>query len=285
MDHPIVSIGMPVFNAAKHLRVAIDSVLNQSFSNFEFILTDDGSTDGSLEIIKSYSDKRIVLIQHEANKGIGYSLNEQIQVSRGTYFARMDADDLMFPDRLEKQFNFLESHPSIDLVGAQAIVIDQENKIMGLRKPKIVASINEILEGGCFIHPTVMGKTNWFQQHLYHPDFSGTEDHELFLRTYPLSSFYNLDFPVLFYRENNPIRLSTYLIRQDALIKGIGLNKTIIGSKFKIHWTIWKIQLKCQIIRLLAWLKMDGLILQQRNQDLSKTQVEEYERKLKIKMN
>ncbi len=285
MDHPIVSIGMPVFNAAKHLRLAIDSVLNQSFSNFEFILTDDGSTDGSLEIIKSYSDKRIVLIQHTENKGIGYSLNKQIQVSRGNYFARMDADDLMFPDRIEKQFNFLETNQNIDLLGAQAIVINQENQIMGLRKPKLVASINEIIEGGCFIHPTVMGKTSWFLQHLYHPDFSGTEDQELFLRTYPLSSFYNHDFPVLFYRENNPIRLSTYLHRQGALIKGIELNKTIIGSRFRIQWTIWKIHLKCLIIRVLAWLKLDGLILKQRNQGLSKTQVEAYEGKLKKQMN
>lgn len=285
MDHPIVSIGMPVFNAAKYLRLAIDSVLNQSFSNFEFILTDDGSADGSLEIIKSYSDKRIVLIQHTENKGIGYSLNEQIQVSRGTYFARMDADDLMFPNRIEKQFNFLESHPSIDLVGAEAIVIDQENQIMGLRKPKLVSSISEILKGGYFIHPTVMGKTSWFLQHLYHPDFSGTEDHELFLRTYPLSRFYNQDFPVLFYRENNPIRLSTYLHRQGDLIRGIGLNKTIIGSRFRIQMTIWKIHFKCQIIQVLAWLKLDGLILRQRNQGLSKTQVKEYKGKLKKQMN
>ncbi|OYU55973.1 MAG: glycosyl transferase family 2 [Chitinophagaceae bacterium BSSC1] len=285
MDHPIVSIGMPVFNAAKHLRAAIDSVLNQSYSNFELILTDDGSIDGSLEIIRSYLDKRIVLIQHTENKGIGYSLNEQIQLSRGTYFARMDADDLMFPDRIEKQLHFLETHPNIDLLGAQAIVIDQENQIMGLRKPKLVASINEILEGGCFIHPTVMGKTSWFQEHLYHPDFSGTEDHELFLRTYPLSSFYNQDFPVLFYRENNPIRLSTYLHRQGALIKGIGLNKSIIGSRFKIHWTVWKIQIKCQIIRVLAWLKMDSLILKQRNLVLTKNQEAEYERILNQQMN
>lgn len=279
MDYPLmVSIGIPVYNAEKHLKAAIDSVLNQSYPNFELILTNDGSTDGSLAILQSYSDSRIVLVSHEENKGIGFRLNEQIHQARGKYFVRMDADDLMFPDRIMQQYQFLEKHPSIDVVGAQAIVIDSNNQITGLRKPKLVQKISDILGSACFIHPTVMGKTSWFQQHLYHPNFSGTEDHELFLRSFPLSQFSNLDFPVLFYRENNPIKLNTYLNRQKELIQGMRLNQGIIGTKLVFLSMVLKIKAKAYLIRLFAWLNLDLLLLKHRNSPIENGMQKDYNR-------
>ena len=278
MDHTIVvSIGIPVYNAEKHLKAAIDSVLNQTYQEFELILIDDGSTDSSLEIIKSYSDRRIVLVAHTKNKGIGFRLNEQIQQAKGKYFVRMDADDLMFPDRILQQIQYLENNTSIDVVGALAIVIDSKNQIKGLRKPKPVTKVSDILGVGCFIHPTVMGKTSWFQKHLYHPAFNGTEDHELFLRSFPLSQFSNLDFPVLFYRENNPISLNTYINRQKELIQGIRLNQEIIGSKPAFHWSILKVVVKCCLVQLLALFKLDFLLLKHRNQFLTQSEKNEFE--------
>ena len=130
MDHPIiVSIGMPVFNAEKHLKIAIDSVLNQDFKEFELIISDDGSTDNSLNIIQSYTDKRIKLLSDSSNKGIGYRLNEQIALSKGVYFARMDSDDIMFPDRILEQVKFLQEHPNVDVVGGSAVVINEYDQI------------------------------------------------------------------------------------------------------------------------------------------------------------
>ena len=104
---PLVTVLMPVFNAEKYLRLAIDSVLNQSYSYFEFLIIDDGSTDQSAQIIRSYSDPRIRFLQNECNLGLVTTLNRGIESSQGQYLARMDADDISYPQRLEKQVALL----------------------------------------------------------------------------------------------------------------------------------------------------------------------------------
>ena len=104
---------MSVYNGAKFLAEAIDSILAQTFTNFEFIIIDDASSDDSLHIINSYKDARIVLIQNNKNIGLTKSLNIGIAKAKGKYIARMDADDISMPKRLEKQFDFMEEHPRI----------------------------------------------------------------------------------------------------------------------------------------------------------------------------
>lgn len=116
---PQISVIMSVYNGEKYLREAIDSILNQTFTHFEFIIVNDGSTDKSLNIIKSYNGSRIILVQQE-NKGLAAALNEGIKIAKGKYIAMMDADDISLPTRLEKQIQFMEAHPEYVAIGSWA---------------------------------------------------------------------------------------------------------------------------------------------------------------------
>lgn len=220
MDQDIlVTVGIPVYNCSKHLSDAIKSVLDQSYRGFELILSDDGSNDGSNDIIKSFNDPRIIVVSDKINRGISFRLNEQIDMARGKYFVRMDADDIMFPDRIQKQFNYLESNPYTDVVGSQSIIIDEDNKPIGLRPNRITRSLNEALMRITLIHPTVMGKTTWFKRYRYSESLNGVEDFDIWIRSYESSSFYQINEPLLFYRDPVVTRLKTYLFRQKQLRK------------------------------------------------------------------
>ena len=111
MKNPLVSILMPVYNSEKYLREAIKSILNQTFTNFELIIINDGSTDNSLKIIKSFKDNRIKIIKNKGNLGLIKTLNKGIDLAQGKYIARMDADDIAMPKRLEKQIAFFNENP------------------------------------------------------------------------------------------------------------------------------------------------------------------------------
>ncbi|MHA1713815.1 MAG: glycosyltransferase, partial [Candidatus Ranarchaeia archaeon] len=124
---PKVSVIMSVYNAEKHVKKAIDSILSQTFRDFEFIIINDGSTDRTSEILKSYADPRLIVV-NQANRGVTQSLNKAIGMARGQYIARMDADDISLPQRLEMQVEFLEEHPEVGLVGTSVITIDEEGK-------------------------------------------------------------------------------------------------------------------------------------------------------------
>lgn len=198
----IVTVGIPFYNAESYLYWSIKSVLNQSFKDFELILTDDGSNDGSLDIARSFIDPRIRVLSDGQNRGIASRLNEQIRLAQGKYFARMDGDDIMVIDRLEKQIKFLEDNPIIDVVGGFAYVIDKNNGIKGYKKNIFPKSTSEIIRyQGYFIHPTVVGKKEWFQQNQYDENLKRCQDFELWLRTYKFSKFFVIEEPLLFYRE------------------------------------------------------------------------------------
>lgn len=119
---PKVSVVMPAFNAEKYIREAVDSILNQTFTDFEFIIINDGSTDHTKEIILEYDDPRIVLLENEKNSGIVVTLNKGIQFARGEYIARMDSDDISLCNRIERQVLFLDSHAHIGLIGSVLLV-------------------------------------------------------------------------------------------------------------------------------------------------------------------
>jgi glycosyltransferase involved in cell wall biosynthesis len=121
----MVSVVMAVFNGEKYLKEAVGSVLSQSLDDFEFIIIDDGSSDGTASIVRSFGDKRIKLISRE-NKGLAPSLNEGIGIARGKYVVRMDADDICMPDRFRKQIEFMEVHPECSVLGSSAIIIDKD---------------------------------------------------------------------------------------------------------------------------------------------------------------
>ena len=126
----LVYVGIPFYNAEKYLDYAIRSVLNQTYTNWKMTLIDDGSTDSSLALARKYtSDTRVKVISDGRNKGLVYRLNELVKLSDCKYFVRMDADDIMHPQRLEKQLRYLEEHPQADVVGSWAYSIDTGNRV------------------------------------------------------------------------------------------------------------------------------------------------------------
>lgn len=133
-----VSVVMGIYNCEKTLKESLDSLLNQTYESFEIILCEDGSKDNTLKVAKEYVKnypQKVRLIQNTTNKGLAYSLNRCIEISKGEYIARMDADDISYKNRLEKQMHYLETHPEYALVGSQVFLFN-DGGIWGVRKTK-----------------------------------------------------------------------------------------------------------------------------------------------------
>ena len=194
----MISVIMPVYNAERYLNQAVESILCQTFADFELIAIDDCSTDGSLAMLKSFveRDARVRLLENAQNLGITPTLNRGIQAARGELIARMDADDISLPDRLEKQVTFLQAHPEIGLVSGDAVAIDAQ----GSSIPEEFALISEpgyikwLLHFTCPItHPAVMGRKALFEQAGgYDPEILYAEDYDLWQRMSQFASLSNL---------------------------------------------------------------------------------------------
>lgn len=194
MKEQYVTIGIPFYNSEKYLDKAIRSVFNQTYNNWFLILLDDGSIDASLKIAYKYRhDPRVTVLSDGENRGLPFRLNQLISLCETKYYVRMDSDDIMSVNRIEKQIAFMEAHPEYDVVGTSAMIIDNNDQI--------VRSASMAGENRVFIHPTIIGKTVWFKKNQYDEAFIRAEDSELWQRTYAHSAFYNLPEPLLFYRE------------------------------------------------------------------------------------
>ena len=155
-----VSVIMASYNSEKTIAESIDSILNQTFSDWELIICDDGSRDSTFQIIQKYAERypdKIVAIQNEQNSKLPYSLNRCLEYAKGEYIARMDADDRSYPERLEKQYDYLMKHPGIDVVGTGMTCFDG-NDIIGERLPPKKPSSDIIGVGVPFFHATIMMK-------------------------------------------------------------------------------------------------------------------------------
>lgn len=204
---PLVSVILPVFNGAPFLLKSVRSILAQTYSNFELIIIDDGSTDNGLDQINTLNDFRIRIFCDGVRKGLAARLNEGIFHSRGKFIARMDADDIAFPQRLEMQVHYLTSHPDIDLLATRAVVFsNNKNELIGLLP--FHEEHQEIISrrwGGIYMpHPTWMGKANWFRSSLYkEPQYLRSEDQELLLRASYYSKYHCLPNILLAYRQGS----------------------------------------------------------------------------------
>ena len=189
---PLITVAMPIFNAGHHLRLAVLSIVHQTFCNWELLIIDDGSTDNALQSLSDINDPRITILRDCLNKGLAARLNEAIEKARGRYFARMDQDDVSYPERFLRQIALLQDDPSLDLVAASAITISDDNEITGLLPCPVT---HELIcarpwQGFCFAHPTWMGKIEWFRKYRYTiPGPFFCEDQELLLRSYCTSKF------------------------------------------------------------------------------------------------
>jgi len=153
---PEITVLMSVYNGEKYLREAVESILNQTFSDFEFLIIDDASTDSSLEILQSYDDPRIKIIRNIENLGLTKSLNIGIRLAKREYIARMDADDISLPERFERQITFLLNHPDIALAGTFYQNIDHEGNIFGTCNLLLKPRYQDFIKGNCIIHGSVM---------------------------------------------------------------------------------------------------------------------------------
>ena len=183
--NPEISVLLPVYNSEKYILEAINSILNQTFSNFELIIIDDGSTDTSEEIISKINDKRIVFEKNDTNKGLIYTLNKGIRLSRGSYIARMDADDFSVANRFEKQILEFEKDENLVVCGSFIKTFgngtEQYISHIPITNAQILASIFFTCP---FAHPSVMIKKEALLQleEAYREDYKHSEDYDLWSR-------------------------------------------------------------------------------------------------------
>jgi glycosyltransferase involved in cell wall biosynthesis len=199
---PLVSVIMPVYNCGAFVREAIDSILDQTLSDFELLIIDDCSTDNTLAVITSYSDPRIRVIQKKKNTGYVDSLNTALAISRGEYLARMDGDDISVITRLEKQVSFLRDNADIALCGTWYQML-HSGKI--IQHPTDHEAIKIALLDYCAVgHPTVMVRKNFIDAHklTYKPDYRPAEDYELWTRIAAHGKMANVPEVLLLYRSH-----------------------------------------------------------------------------------
>jgi len=226
-NYPKISVIMSVFNIKEYVVESIESILNQTFKHFEFIIIDDGSSDKTREILKSLKDSRIRLIFNEKNIGLTKSLNKALKLARGEYIARQDGDDISLPQRFERQLEFLDKNPEIKVIGTFGYSIDKKGEI--LRKETFPVYPEEIKKNliikNPFLHPSILIKKEVLQEvGGYNEKFTTTQDYELWFRILKVSKGANLPLFLLKKRylpnmislkkENIQLRNTLFLQRQ-----------------------------------------------------------------------
>ncbi len=202
-DQPLVSIGMPVYNCEGTVRLAIESIVKQSYTNWELIVIDDGSKDRTVAAICEVGDPRIHVVTHSDNKGLPVRLNEAVTLARGPYFARMDGDDISYPERLQLQVSYLVRHKEIDVLGGAILILNAHEIPIGLRlQARNHAEIcRRPWRGFGIPHVTWMGKTTWFRSHPYNGAMTHAQDRDLLMRGRSDSQFAALENVLVAVRE------------------------------------------------------------------------------------
>ena len=203
-QHPLVSVIMSMRNSAATVQAAVRSVQLQTLPDWELVVIDDGSSDESSSIVSAFNDDRIRLIRESSSAGLAARLNQAVALSRGRFIARMDTDDLCFPDRLAHQVTRLQQEPDIDVLAGSAVVFTGDARLLGelpvgLTHEEITAYP---LRGFPFPHPTWCGRAQWFRQNPYDSKLMKAQDQDLLLRTFKSSRFAALDDVLIGYRQN-----------------------------------------------------------------------------------
>ena len=200
--NPLVTVLMPVYNGEKYLEEAIKSILNQTLRDFEFLIIDDGSTDKSAQIIKSFNDPRIRLERNKTNLGLIATLNKGLGLSKGKYIARMDCDDMSLPKRLSVQVNFMEKHPEIGVCGSWIKVIGLRKKFINKYFQKHEELKANLLFSTSFAHPSVIIRKELIDKYNleYDEQYKHAEDYELWSRIVEYAKMSNISKVLLYYR-------------------------------------------------------------------------------------
>ena len=225
MNVPSVSVILPVYNSEAFIEKAIQSVLGQSFFDFELIIINDGSTDQSEKIILSFTDARIVYLKNEKNFGLIYTLNKGIELAQGKYIARMDADDICLPDRLAKQTAFLDKNENVSAVATVIDFINEQDEKKGvwyLDRETITAEQirRKMPYENCIAHPTVMVRSAIIKKLKYKPYQENIEDYDLWLRMLNRGlRIEKIDTPLLLYRVHSNSVTSLHLKESNPFFK------------------------------------------------------------------
>lgn len=222
---------MPVYNAETFVTQAVESILNQTYKKFEFIIIDDASTDSTPKILKAFKkkDSRITLIRNKANLGVTKSLNVAVIKASGKYIIRMDADDWSYPERFELQVKLMENNPEVVVSGSFVEVCDSDLKTKYLRKYhlKDIDIRKHIFRYSPFAHPATIWKTSVLKKEQYNETLTTCQDYELYFRVGKIGKFMNLDKPLLKLRlhdlsvsavQNDLQWKNTVLIRFNAVL-------------------------------------------------------------------
>lgn len=237
---PEVSIVLPVYNAEKYVKAAIESILNQTYKNFELLIFNDGSTDGSLQLIKEFDDERIKIFNYEQNIGLISVLNIALSEAKGEFIARMDADDVSIPIRLEEQVLFLKKNTEIGICGSFIKIIDSDEVVI---KPTTDNELRWwIFRGSPFAHPSIMLRKEVIKRSglKFNLNAYAVEDFEFWWQLAFYTKMGNIDKVLLNYRVHDEqvstskkeIQNKNYRISQSDFITSLGLNTHLIKPEF-----------------------------------------------------
>ena len=241
MSAPRISVIMSVYNGEPYLREAVESILNQTFGDFEFIIINDGSTDGTGAILARYQriDDRI-RVYHQENQGLIASLNRGCHLAQGKYIARMDADDVSLPDRLARQAYYMEVHPEIGILGTWIEYIDENGEPRGEHRiPTAPGLIGWLFLFGNFLaHPSVMMRRNVVERvGFYRPEALHVEDYDLWMRASIFTGIANIPEALLQYRVWEGSVCSRYFQTQEQNVVKVmhSMISRLLGSEVSIE--------------------------------------------------
>ncbi|MCA9230917.1 MAG: glycosyltransferase [Planctomycetales bacterium] len=270
-----ITIGISFYNSEATLAEAIRSVFAQSFQDWELILIDDGSQDSSLDIARAIDDQRVRVFSDGKNLGLATRLNQISELAHTDYIARMDADDVMHPTRLQRQLEVLESNPKLNIVSAGLIAIDSATRPVGIRgcRPMEVSAAG-LLACRCIAHPTVMGRASWFRENRYDPNYRRAEDCELWCRAFRKKCLNAavLAEPLIFYREEGEIRLSKILGSYRELRRIIHRDGPVLIGWRQSLAILASLHVKEFAYRLAALMGKEMMIVHRRNELMEESQ-------------
>jgi len=269
---------MPVYNCELYIYDAIQSVLRQTFTDFELIIIDDCSTDFTLKLIKEIKDERIRLITKDLKKGLVHSLNLGISLANGDYIARMDGDDICLPTRFEKQIEFLNSNPNIILCGTAIKFIGANNNQKHYPLNHDAIKI-KLFDGTPFCHPTVMGR-KWVFEYKYNENFTYAEDLDMWVTLSNVGQLANIDSVLLLYRVHekqvsnvfNTIQLENSFLIRLRFLKNFFLLEKFKEEELRIIFKNDKVQSleECKtIVKFFEYLRVH-------NQEIKEFEIEEF---------
>jgi glycosyltransferase involved in cell wall biosynthesis len=245
VNSPMVSVLLSVYNSEKYVSEAIESILKQTFKNFEFVIIDDASKDSSWNIIEQFSkiDFRIVAVRNSINIGGCQTLIRGINYCTGKYIARLDNDDWSYPERLKKQVDYMEAHPDVGVLGSSIDIISESGNIIGRRTYKLTDEEirKNMFYSSPFAHPVVMFRKSILDQvGPYDAEFAPADDYELYFRIGKISKFANLSDVLLKYRIISNSMTFTYTKKMElATVKVRKLYGRDLFYKFSIKHKLY----------------------------------------------